>query len=49
MLCFVTGSGEHSLDDTGADGYSNVKEALEKNNYKTRTISLHGRQRAAQP
>jgi|SRR5579871_679365 len=39
-VCFVTGSGEHSLDDTGRTGYSAVKEALEKNNYKTRTVSL---------
>lgn len=39
--CFVSGSGEHSLDDsTGRDGYGAVKEALERNNYKTRTISL---------
>ena len=39
-VCFVSGSGEHSLDDSGRTGYSSVKEALEKNNYKTRTISL---------
>src|SRR6266571_7954457 len=39
-VCFITGSGEHSLDDSGRTGYSNAKEALEKNNYKTRTISL---------
>jgi ABC-type uncharacterized transport system involved in gliding motility auxiliary subunit len=39
-VCFVSGSGEHSLDDSGRTGYSSVKESLEKNNYKTRTISL---------
>jgi len=39
-VCFVTGSGEHSLDDSGRTGYSSIKEALEKNNYKTRTVSL---------
>ena len=39
-VCFVTGSGEHGLDDTGRSGYSSVKEALEKNNYKTPAISL---------
>ncbi|MCE5310191.1 MAG: GldG family protein [Acidobacteriales bacterium] len=39
-VCFVTGSGEHGLDDTGRTGYSSLKEALEKNNYRTRTISL---------
>ena len=41
-VCFVGGSGEHGLDDTGRTGYSNAKEALEKNNYKMRTISLRG-------
>jgi ABC-type uncharacterized transport system involved in gliding motility auxiliary subunit len=39
-VCFVSGSGEHGLDDSGRSGYSSAKEALEKNNYKTRTISL---------
>jgi ABC-type uncharacterized transport system involved in gliding motility auxiliary subunit len=38
--CFITGSGEHGLDDSEGNGYSAVKDALEKNNYKTRTISL---------
>src|ERR1017187_8112858 len=40
MACFVNGSGEHTLADTGRDGYSTIKDALEKNNYKTDTISL---------
>src|SRR6266403_3855708 len=40
--CFVSGSGEHSLEDSGRTGYSNAKEALEKSNYKTKTISLLG-------
>jgi ABC-type uncharacterized transport system involved in gliding motility auxiliary subunit len=40
MACFINGSGEHTLADTGRDGYSAFKEALEKNNYKTDTISL---------
>jgi ABC-type uncharacterized transport system involved in gliding motility auxiliary subunit len=39
-VCFVSGSGEHGLDDSGRTGYSNAKEALEKSNYKTKTISL---------
>src|SRR4029077_6964377 len=39
-VCFVSGSGEHSMDDSGRTGYSSAKEALEKSNYKTRTISL---------
>ena len=38
-VCFVGGAGEHSIDDSDRNGYSNVKEALEKNNYKTRTMS----------
>jgi ABC-type uncharacterized transport system involved in gliding motility auxiliary subunit len=38
--CFVSGSGEHSIDDSGRSGYSAVKTALERNNYKTRTVSL---------
>jgi ABC-type uncharacterized transport system involved in gliding motility auxiliary subunit len=38
--CFVNGSGEHTLADTGREGYSTLKDALEKNNYKTDTISL---------
>ncbi|MCX6638285.1 MAG: Gldg family protein [Acidobacteria bacterium] len=42
-VCVVSGSGEHSLDDTQRTGYSSVKEALEKNNYKTRTVSLLGK------
>ncbi len=39
-VCFVSGSGEHSLEDSGRTGFSNAKEALEKSNYKTKTISL---------
>jgi ABC-type uncharacterized transport system involved in gliding motility auxiliary subunit len=38
--CFVSGSGEHSIDDTERGGYAAVKDALTRNNYKTKTISL---------
>jgi ABC-type uncharacterized transport system involved in gliding motility auxiliary subunit len=38
--CFVSGSGEHGIDDSDRSGYSSVKDALERNNYKTRTVSL---------
>src|SRR2546426_4423633 len=31
---------EHKLDDTGRGGYAAVKEAVERNNYKTKVISL---------
>src|SRR3984885_140248 len=39
-VCFINGSGEHTLADTERDGYATMKDALEKNNYKTDTISL---------
>src|SRR5579863_10373356 len=37
-VCFVQGSGEHTIADTEREGYSAMKDALEKNNYKTDTI-----------
>lgn len=39
-VCSVQGSGEHQFDNSGREGYSRLKEAIERNNYKTRTISL---------
>src|SRR5436190_15976715 len=41
-VCFVSGGGEHSLEDSGRSGYSNAKEALTKSNYKTKTVTLLG-------
>ncbi|MCC7156297.1 MAG: GldG family protein [Bryobacterales bacterium] len=38
--CFTAGAGEHSLDETGPNGYSGAKDLLEKNNYKTQTVNL---------
>lgn len=38
--CFVLGSGEHALDDADRDGYSGIKDLLERNNYKTDTVKL---------
>src|ERR1035438_8658340 len=38
--CFLAGSGEHGLDDTAGGGFSTLKEALEHNNYKTRSVNL---------
>lgn len=38
--CFLTGSGEHSLDETAGSGFSTLKDALEHNNYKTRSLNL---------
>lgn len=43
MICFVTGSGEHPLDDTTREGYAAVKQVLERNNYKTESVSLLGK------
>ncbi|MGE5569874.1 MAG: GldG family protein [Rhodospirillales bacterium] len=40
VACVVSGSGERSLDDTNRSGFSEMKGILEKNNYKTQTISL---------
>ncbi len=39
-VCAVKGLGERDLNGTGGDGYSNLKEYLERNTYKTREISL---------
>ena len=39
-VCFASGSGERAMDDTTPDGYSRVKELVEKANYKTETIKL---------
>jgi ABC-type uncharacterized transport system involved in gliding motility auxiliary subunit len=39
-VCFVTGLGEHSPDETSGTGMSGAKELAEKSNYKVRSISL---------
>lgn len=40
-VCFLTGDGEHQIDDSDPqDGYSKLKDALGKDNYQTKTISL---------
>jgi ABC-type uncharacterized transport system involved in gliding motility auxiliary subunit len=39
-VCFVTGSGEHALDDTERSGYGQVKTIIESNNYKTQAVNL---------
>ena len=39
-ICFVTGSGEHQIDDTERGGLSNFKDLLAKDNYETKSISL---------
>jgi len=39
-VCFVTGSGEHQIDDSGRDGYSRLKELLGKDEYAAKSINL---------
>ena len=38
--CLVTGGGEHNMDDSAGGGFSFMKQLLERNNYKTRTVTL---------
>ena len=39
-VCFVTGNGEHRIDDTERSGFSNFKDLLTKDNYTSKSISL---------
>jgi ABC-type uncharacterized transport system involved in gliding motility auxiliary subunit len=39
-VCFVTGSGEHQLDDTDREGFSQFKQLLAKDDYETKTVDL---------
>ena len=39
-VCFVTGSGEHQIDDTQRNGFSRLKDILAKDQYATKSISL---------
>jgi ABC-type uncharacterized transport system involved in gliding motility auxiliary subunit len=39
-VCFVSGSGEHLIDDTDRGGLSRFKDLLAKDNYESKTISL---------
>ena len=39
-ICFTTGSGESSIDETGPTGLSAAKEQLEKESYTTRSIEF---------
>ena len=45
--CFVNAANEHSIDDQAATGYSTMKQLLERDNYKTRTIDF--KPKAAEP
>ena len=39
-VCFVSGSGEHQIDDSERGGLSRFKDLLAKDNYESKTISL---------
>jgi gliding motility-associatede transport system auxiliary component len=39
-VCVLSAAGEHSIDDTGASGYSLFKQILERDNYKVRSETL---------
>lgn len=39
-ICFVSGSGEHRIDDSDRNGYSRFKDMLGKEEYETKTIEL---------
>jgi len=39
-VCFVSGSGEHQIDDSDRNGYSRFKELLGKDEYESKSINL---------
>src|SRR6185437_7375875 len=39
-VCFVTGSGEHQIDDNDREGFSQFKQLLAKDDYETKAIDL---------
>jgi ABC-type uncharacterized transport system involved in gliding motility auxiliary subunit len=39
-VCFVSGSGEHLIDDSGRSGYSRLKELIAKDDYQGKSIDL---------
>ncbi len=45
--CFVNAANEHSIEDSAPTGYSLMKQLLERDNYKTRTIDF--KPKAAEP
>jgi ABC-type uncharacterized transport system involved in gliding motility auxiliary subunit len=39
-VCFVTGSGEHQIDDSDREGLSRFKQFLTRDNYESKTVDL---------
>ena len=46
-VCFLSAAGEHSIDDDEPNGYALAKRLVERDNYKTRTLTLTGAAPAA--
>ena len=46
-VCFLNAAGEHSVDDNDTNGYSSLKQLLERDNYKVRSVDL--KPKAAEP
>jgi ABC-type uncharacterized transport system involved in gliding motility auxiliary subunit len=40
VVCFLTGHGERDTGDVGKDGYSMVKSAVEKENFRVKSLNL---------
>ncbi|HKZ77151.1 MAG TPA: GldG family protein [Pyrinomonadaceae bacterium] len=40
IVCFVTGSGEHQIENSDRNGYSRLKELLGKDEYEAKSINL---------
>lgn len=39
-VCFLTGNGEHQIDDSDREGYSRFKDLLGKDDFQTKSIDL---------
>lgn len=39
-VCFVEGSGEHTIEDTDRNGYSRFKESLGRDGYEAKSVNL---------
>jgi ABC-type uncharacterized transport system involved in gliding motility auxiliary subunit len=39
-VCTIEGNGEHQLDDSGDNGFSSLKETLQRDNYASKSINL---------
>jgi ABC-type uncharacterized transport system involved in gliding motility auxiliary subunit len=48
-VCFVQGEGEKSIDETGMQGLSTLKDALEAQFYSTQSVAPFGEQKRLEP